>query len=244
MGLRVIYLLYYGNNIARGGIKSMEIKTFSYRFAEEILQHPRYLPVYDELLKVCRECPLPVYAGKSERQKNKDVMQQPMNTYFKLRFTSLGWEAEPLATPTETEDALRSDFRKTFYDPETGEVLVTAQIEVEFGNVASSYRNYFKFQLSYSYTLTDICVLVVPSQHLSVRIDSGVSNFEKTVREIPSAKLSITVPTLVIGLFDEGVETWDVKAITTDLDILKGDTKATNPRHCEIVQSYIDTLPE
>jgi hypothetical protein len=237
-------ILYYGNNIEGGGMGTMEIRTFSYRFAEEILQHPRYLPVYEELLRVCRYCPVAVYEGKSEKQRNKDVLQQIMNTYFKLRFTSLGWEPEPLATPTETEDALRSDFRKTFCDPETGEILITAQIEVEFGNVASSYRNYFKFQLSYSYTMTDICVLIVPSQHLSVRIDSGVSNFEKTVREIPSAKLSITVPTLVIGLFDEGVTPWDVKAITTDLAILKGDTKSTNARHCEIVQSYIDSLPE
>lgn len=221
----------------------MEIKTFSYRFAEEILQHPRYLPAYEELLRVCSDCPVPVYGSKSVKQKNKDVMQQVMNTYFKLRFTSLGWEPEPLATPTETVDALRSDFRKTFCDPDTGEVLITLQIEVEFGNVASSYRNYFKFQLSYSYSMTDICVLIVPSRHLSVRIDSGVSNFEKTVREIPSAKLSITVPTLVIGLFDEGGLPWDVKAITEDLSILKGDTRATYERHCEIVQGYIDLLP-
>lgn len=220
----------------------MEVKTYSYRYAEEILQHRNYVPIYNEVLQVCRDCPLPVYEGKSSRQRNKDVMQQIMNTYFKLRFTSLGWESEPLATPSDNVDALRSDFRKSFYDYETGELLLTLQIEVEFGNVASSYRNYFKFQLSFSYGLTDLCILIVPSQHLSTRIDSGVSNFEKTIREIPSAKLSITVPTLVIGLFDNNVEPWNVKNITEDLSILKGDTKALYPEHCKIVQEYIDLL--
>lgn len=225
----------------------MFIKTYSYRFAEEILQHPRYLPVYEEVIRICRECPLPVYEGKSKKQSNKDVVQQIMNTYFRLRFISLGWQPEPLAAPDNTEDALRSDFRKTFIDEETGEVLVTLQIEVEFGNVASSYRNYFKFQLSFSYDLTDICVLIVPSYRVANRIDTGVSNFEKVVREIPSAKLSVTVPTLVIGLFDRDDEgnmesEWDVKAITEDMNILKGSKSQTFERHNEIVQNYIDLL--
>ena len=220
----------------------MKVKTFSYRFAEEILQHPQYEAAYNELIRVCEECPIPVYAGKSSKQKSKDVVQQMMNSYFFMRFKSLGWEAEPLATPNENADELRSDFRKTFVDENTGEVLLTLQIEVEFGNVASSYRNYFKFQLSYSYSLADICVLIVPSQHLSVRIDSGVSNFEKTCREIPSAKLSITVPTLVIGLFDEDSPEWNVKEITEDLHVLKNDSVYVATQHYAIVQGYIDGL--
>ena len=220
----------------------MKVKTFSYRFAEEILQHPQYEAAYKELIRVCEECPIPVYPGKSAKQKNKDVVQQLMNSYFFMRFQSLGWEAEIFATPDNNEDGLRSDFRKTFVDEATGEVLLTLQIEVEFGNVASSYRNYFKFQLSYSYNLADICVLIVPSQHLSTRIDSGVSNFEKTCREIPSAKLSITVPTLVIGLFEDDSPEWDVTKITTDLHVLKNDSASVSQKHYDIVQGYIDSL--
>lgn len=224
----------------------MIVRYYSYRFAAEILQHPKYVMIFNELMRVCIECPLPLYEGKSRTQAGKDIVQQVMNSFFKHRFVSLGWEPEPLATPNTNEDALRSDFRKTFFDPTTGEVTATIQIEVEFGNVASSYRNYFKFQLSFSYGLADICVLIVPSQHLSVRIDSGVSNFEKTLREIPSAKLSITVPTLVIGLFDEDINgrvvPWDVKAITTDLDVLKGDKIAYQERHNAIIQDYVSRV--
>lgn len=225
----------------------MIIKTYSYRYAEEILQHPNYTQVYNEIIQICQQCPLPLYVGKSTAQPKLEIVQQIMNTYFKLRFTQMGWEPEPLATPIDNADALRSDFRKSFVNQETGEVNLTAQIEVEFGNVASSYRNYFKFQLSFSYGLTDVCVIILPSQQLSTRIDSGVSNYEKTIREIPSAKLSVTVPVLVVGLFDRNDSGilephWDVKAIERNLDILKGDKLANMIAHRNIVQSYIDSL--
>ncbi|MFS0593097.1 BglII/BstYI family type II restriction endonuclease [Cytobacillus horneckiae] len=220
----------------------MRIETFSYRFAEEILQHPKFITAYNELMMVCKDCPVPVYKGKSTSQQNLEVIQQIMNTYFLLRFKNLGWDTEPLVSPDLYEDALRSDFRKTYVDSTTGEIVLKVQIEVEFGNVASSYRNYFKFQLSFSYNLADICILIVPSYALSKKIDSGVSNFEKIKREIPSAKLSITVPTLVIGLFEDGISEWNVKNITEDLGILKGSNKRSYKEHCKIVQEYIDTL--
>ncbi|MGE8021525.1 BglII/BstYI family type II restriction endonuclease [Peribacillus frigoritolerans] len=221
----------------------MEIKTYSYRFAEEILQHHHFIDAYNELLMVCRDCPVPLYKGKSQNQQKLEVIQQIMNTYFFLRFKSLGWETEPFATPDTSVDSLRSDFRKSYVNSETGEIVLTIQIEVEFGNVASSYRNYFKFQLSFANTLTDLCVLIVPSYVLSTRIDSGVSNFEKTIREIPSAKLSVTVPILVIGLYDDGSTLWNVKEeVTEDLKVLKGDSRKTYGSHCTIVQSYIDAL--
>lgn len=93
----------------------MYIKTYSYRFAEEILQHERHREAYEELMEICRECPIPVYEGKSKNQKKLDVVQQLMNTYFFEAFKMRGWEEEPLATPDTNEDALRSDFRKSFH---------------------------------------------------------------------------------------------------------------------------------
>lgn len=222
----------------------MRIETFSYRFADDILLSPRFIGVRDELLQVCQECPIPIYSGKSQRQPSKDVVQQVMNTYFRLRFRSLGWEEEPLATPTDYEDALRADFRKTFGE---GYNKITLQIEVEFGNVASSYRNYFKFQLSFSYDLTDICVLIVPSAEYAKRIDSGVANYEKAIREIPQAKLSVTVPTLVIGLFDKAEDgtslpIWDIRAEGVSLDVAQNRDRTVAEAHDDLVKSYIDSL--
>ncbi len=224
----------------------MFIKTFSYRFAEEILQNSKHIEAYDELLLICTNCPLSVFRGKSKSQPKLDVIQQFMNRYFQHAFSKLGWEIEPLATPDSNEDLLRADFRKSFHkEAEYGPI--TAQIEVEFGNVASSYRNFFKFQLSFSHGLTDVCVLIVPSQHLCTRIDSGVSNFEKVVREIPSAKLSITVPILVIGLFDVDengvfVEEFDLKKECGDIDIAKGSSKEFAEKQGAVVEAYMERI--
>ena len=224
----------------------MIVKTYSYRYAEEILQHPKYVDAYNEIVEICRECPVPVFEGKSENQKSKDVVQQLMNSYFLKAFVEKGWEEEPYATPDQTEDSLRSDFKKTFMK-ETEENKIIIQIEVEFGNVASSYRNYFKFQLSYSYGLTDICILIVPSNQLANRIDSGVSNYEKVLREIPSAMLSITVPILVIGLFDRDdngveIEAWNVKTECSDLNIVQNKKKSYTKQHLELVTKYIKSI--
>lgn len=222
----------------------MRIETFSYRFADDILLSPRFTGVKDELLSVCNNCPIPVYSGKSQKQPSNDVVQQIMNTYFKLQFTRLGWTAEPLVTPTNNQDELRADFRKTFGKRDD---KITLQTEVEFGNMASSYRNYFKFQLSFSYDLTDICVLIVPSSKLANRIDSGVANYQKTIREIPQAKLSVTVPTLVIGLFDKDTNgndlpIWDLRQAGISLDVAQNKNDKFPMKHNELVQLYIDGL--
>lgn len=224
----------------------MRIKTFSYRYAEEILQHPKHIEAYKELMEVCEACPIPRFQGKSENQTSKDVVQQLMNTYFLEVLKLKGWEEEPLVTPDKNEDSLRADFRKSFHK-DSVDGAITLQIEVEFGNIASSYRNYFKFQLSYLYDLTDVCVLIVPSYHLANRIDSGVSNFEKVLREIPSAKLSITVPTLVIGLFDvdesgKEIEVWDVKSECQDIQIVQNRNKTVAEAHTNLVRAYIEKI--
>lgn len=223
----------------------MNIKTYSYRFADEILSAPGYCDIKNELLNICYGCPIPIYPGKSDKQPQKDVVQQIMNTYFRLQFDAYGWEVEPLATPDNYEDALRADFRKTFYF--RGREPITVQIEVEFGNVASSYRNYFKFQLSFAYGLTDMCVLIVPSYDFANRIDSGVSNFEKAAREIPQAKLSVTVPIYVIGLFDvddydNELDVWNIRDLGVPLDIAQNKNRSVRAEHEELVQSYIDWL--
>lgn len=222
----------------------MNIRTFSYRFAEEILTHPRYELVYKEILNICKFCPLPIYTGKSTKQSRLDAVQQIINTYFKIAFSqNNGWQHEPQVSPDYLADSLRADFKKeySFKNQITGEIHnITTQIEVEMGNIASSYRNYFKFQLSYSHNLSQVGILILPCDNLSKRIDSGVASFEKTVREIPSANLSITVPILVIGLDDRNVTPIDISKICKDLAIIKGGTINSNKDHYDLVKHIIN----
>lgn len=219
--------------------------TYSYRYAEEILQHPFYQQAYNEILQICQNCPLPVYPGKSVNQPRLDVVQQIINTYFKIMFSPQNnWEHEPHVSPQNLEDTLRADFKKSFTYPLVNSVgeypRITTQIEVEMGNIASSYRNYFKFQLSFSHQLSDIGIIILPCDSISRRIDSGVASFEKTVREIPSANLSITVPILVIGLDYSDDSLVDVRNFTTDMNIVKGASNQYLEQHLGLVDSIIN----
>jgi hypothetical protein len=219
----------------------MNIETFSYRYSQEILEHKCCKEALDEIIEICSKCPLPVYKGKSKSQPKLDVVQQIINTYFSLAFKNKRWECEPYVTPDEFVDSLRGDYRKSFVKQgsDDNKESFTLQIEVEMGNIASSYRNYFKFQLSYAHKMADIAILILPCDKLSKRIDSGVASFEKTKREIPSADLSITVPTLVIGLSDEDVTEVNIRNLTTDIEVVKGKQKGYKDRHIDLVKQIM-----
>lgn len=234
---------------------TMIVSSYSYRFAEEVLKHQLLEPALSEILKICKDCPLPLYKGKSKKQKGKEVIQQIMNTYFRLRFEELEWTSEPFASPESTDDSLRADFRKEFADASD---KFAVQIEVEFGNAASIYRDYFKFQLSYWARKATVWVLIVPTYKLANRIDGGVANFEKIHRELPSALLSVTVPILAIGLDEDPANIWDLhdekeaiekllnknggSEITADemLNVLKNNAKRYSDAHEQLVQLRID----
>jgi len=171
----------------------MRLEIYSYRFAAEILQHPKHRSIWDEIVGVCETAPLFTWPGKSKKNANLEVVQQLMNAYFDRRLCiDSDWTHHPLATRI-AESGLRSDFRKQFDD-------VAVQVEVQFGNMARWYSDVFKFQTAYSQELSQIAVSIVPTASLGRRIDSNIANFERALRELPSAELSITLPILLIGM--------------------------------------------
>ena len=116
-----------------------------------------------------------------------------MNTYFDRRFAvDCGWEYHPLATGI-AESGLAADFRKNFGK-------ITIQAEVQFGNMARWYSDIFKFQAAYSQSLIQCGLCVVPMGAMARETDSNVAYYERAVKELPSANLSITLPILLIGL--------------------------------------------
>lgn len=150
----------------------MKVEIFSYRFAEEILQHPRHQQAWDEIYAVLTDAPLFVYPGKSGKNSKLDVVQQVLNTYFDRRLAvELGWAYHPLATGI-VESGLRADFRKSFNG-------LGIQAEVQFGNMARWYSDIFKFQAAYSGSIIQLALSVVPLSALSRRIDSNIVNFER-----------------------------------------------------------------
>lgn len=171
----------------------MDYQIYSYRYAKQIIEHPSYKNAYQEITGVIRQCPLFIYPNKSSKNKKLNVVQQLQNTYFDRRFAcDFGWTYRPSATNIKGS-SLAADFRKNFKG-------LRIQTEVQFGNMSRWYSDIFKFQTAYSQDLIDIGLSIVPMSALSSRMDSNVVNFERCLRELPSAKLSITLPILMIGL--------------------------------------------
>lgn len=170
----------------------MKLHVFSYRFAEEIIQHSNHSQAWNEIKEVLRQAPLFIYPHKSKKNKNLDVVQQLMNLYFDKVLSEKDWDYHPLATKIKGSQ-LKADFRKSFNG-------LNIQAEIQFGNMSRWYTDIFKFQAAYSQSLTDIALSVIPMASLAKRIDSNVVQFERAKRELPSAQLSITLPVLMIGL--------------------------------------------
>ena len=88
--------------------------------------------------------------------------------------------------------------------------------------------------------MVQLGLLVVPTLALANRIDSNVANYERVVRELPAAALSITLPILVVGIFPDE---------TTPLSELHHSSFGgiaevrKNPNPFRIVNGYIEGSP-
>ncbi|MGO8799030.1 MAG: BglII/BstYI family type II restriction endonuclease [Roseiarcus sp.] len=170
----------------------MRLHVYSYRYAQEILQHPNNVVAWNEIEEILAGAPIFIYPGKSKNRRLQ-IVQQLMNTYFDRKFAvDCRWEYHPLATVI-AESGLAADFRKKFEN-------ITIQAEIQFGNMARWYSDIFKFQAAYSQSLIQCGLCVVPMGEMARTIDSNVAHYERAVRELPSANLSITLPILLIGL--------------------------------------------
>lgn len=185
----------------------MKITVYSYRYAQEILEHPNNRVAWDEITDVVKAAPLFIHPGKSKNNAKLDVVQQCLNTWFDRALgVEHGWDYHPLATAIP-DSKLAADFRKAFPN-------ITVQTEVQFGNMSRWYSDVFKFQTAYSQSLINLGLSIVPMGSLARRIDSNIVSFERVIRELPSAELSLTLPILVIGVEpDELTPTIDLRKV-------------------------------
>ncbi len=171
----------------------MKLTTFSYRFALEVLSSPAFVRERDDILEIFSKIAVPQLHPPKTRPRGRKTLvfttdQQSLNNLLDADFVRRGWEQQPLVTEDEVT-GIRADYKKA-----------RVQVEVQFGNMARWYTDVFKFQVSYSLGLIDVGVLVVPMQKFANTIDENVAYYERVVRELPYAKMSITLPIFVLGI--------------------------------------------
>lgn len=208
----------------------------------EILSRKENKNILNEIKAVIENAPLPVYKNKSKKQPEIDVVQQILNTYIKQMLEGFGWKSEVDISPSEFKDSLKSDFRKSFLN-ENG-TSISVQMEVEFGNAASFYRDVTKIQTSHAFNMADIGIIILPSHSLSKRIDTGLANIEKASREKHVLESISTIPLIIIGLDDYCMPEWDVKNITENIEIIKGAKIEYRELHNNIVKPYVEEIME
>lgn len=200
----------------------METTITSHKNALEIIEHPNFNKVFNEIMDVLRACPVIQFKdkaitknakGKTIGNANLDIAQPIMNLFLQVHFQKLGWDVHPVVIP---EAGLKADFRKQHNKK-------VFQIEIQFGNMARWYSDIFKFQLASIVGQTDIGICIVPMKEFADRIDSNVAHYERCVRELPQIQSLLHLPILVIGVYpDKKTEHVDLDSF--GFEILKSET--------------------
>ena len=115
--------------------------------------------------------------------------QTAYNKRFEIEFEKMGWEKKPLLSK---KPRLIGDFRKNL-----------VFVEVQFGNSATLYRDFYKFQYGLQNGLLSLSVLIVPINPKDFfptrpRSISNMAEYDLALRYF--TVLPISVPTMVLGL--------------------------------------------
>jgi len=185
----------------------MKLRFHDYRYARAVLNDERFAESRDELVAILTATQVPLLDPKELVARRGGVKrrgrggkrffflpvdQKQLNAQLDIAFDEKDWSVHPLivgARDGGPKTRLAADYKKD-----------RLQVEVQFGNMARWYSDVFKFQLSYSLDEIDVAVLVVPTQPFANLIDENVAYFERVCRELPWAKMSLTLPIWVIGI--------------------------------------------
>ena len=118
--------------------------------------------------------------------------QSAYNKAFEIEFRKLNWNSRPLLYKNPR---LIGDFQKN-----------DIFIEIQFGNSATIYRDYYKFHYGLSHNLLSLAVLIVPTKpetFFPTRPESVSNMAEFNFASKYFKLLPIPVPILLIGLLPE-----------------------------------------
>ena len=126
--------------------------------------------------------------------KNGNILlhQRAYNKAFEQGFSKYAWEQQPLLLQSPR---LIGDFRKDL-----------VFVEIQFGNSATLYRDYYKFQYGHANGLLSLAVLIVPTnpaKFFPTRPSSVINMAEFKLANRYLTILPIRVPVLLIGLLPE-----------------------------------------
>jgi hypothetical protein len=190
----------------------MRTRVESHRFAETVLEGT-FRDEWQELLEVLGTLDVPLRpAGpytrtgrpKSPKRQSRTfggrsasvllpVDQSAMNAQIDAGLVAWGWHRQPWilvdqdGKPIDTH--LRGDFEKN-----------GVFVEVEFGNVASLYRDLFKFHIAGTSGAAEVGVIIVATAQLAAFFDQGQATWEQATSLLPYMRAGLQLPTAIVGV--------------------------------------------
>ncbi len=165
---------------------TLQLKKFSYRFAEQILNSK--LSLKQEIESVLMDPSIDI----------SSLSRPNFNDILKERFVTKGWESQPLVFDERGDPSAKMDFLKE-----------RIGIEVGFGHASFIGIDLLKFQVA-SYSSSDridVGVYIVTTRNFQKQMKrdynqnwEGSLTFEKVVRYLPHFKSAIQVPIYAIGI--------------------------------------------
>ncbi|TET89613.1 MAG: restriction endonuclease [Methanomassiliicoccales archaeon] len=164
----------------------IRLRTYSYRFASEVLNSK--LAIKQEIESILTDPSIDV----------PSLSRPAFNKILKEKFTTKGWESQPLVFGGKGDPKAKMDFMKD-----------RIGIEVGFGHASFIGMDLLKFQTaSYSnLDRIDVGVYIVATanfqKQMKVRYGlkwEGSLNFEKVEKYLPHFKSAIQVPIYVVGI--------------------------------------------
>lgn len=163
----------------------IRLKTFSFRFAEQVLNSK--LSLKQEIESIL-----------TQEIKFNDLSRPKFNETLDKFFVAKSWERQPAVFDEHGDPAAKMDFLKE-----------RVGIEVEFGHSSFIGIDLLKFQVaSYSgLDKIDIGIYIVTTKNFQKQMKiqfnqnwEGSLNYEKVVKYLPHFKSAIQVPIYVIGI--------------------------------------------
>jgi len=168
----------------------MGVLKYSINLSEHLLNSTKELAEIEDVIDRIRAPMCPGYVSKKY-----PINQKILNAMFRHKMhKELGWEKDPLVEP-DLGKGIEGDFSKKL---DNG---LKVFVEVEFGNVASIFRDLFKFIYMKVIGTYDVGILIVPSEtdDFSREIE-GIYSFQGVKEILENSKGSISVPVLLLGI--------------------------------------------
>ena len=165
------------------------------------------------------------------------INQKILNAMIRKRLKHLGWEIKGVRmAPKEhgLKIGQKGDFRRVL---DNGLRIFG---EVEFGYIASIFRDFFKFSFVRDIDTYDLGILVVPSENFAKEVE-GCYSFQSVKRILDHTKGSIQTPLAVFGIEPNRDE--DIDCLPLEPDWGRKEWRSqSEPTWDEFVTKHADVL--